>query len=453
MGYETSLRIDGKTLLQWRKYAGAEPRMLFRYTDVNVRTGKPFDSEDEESAILVQYESTVARVLETLSDNGLGWSATVAGYSEIRQDVVASSILHVDHMLQDGEFVELSEYEGEYDANLKAFQQTAPSTDLDILGRIMAHQFDAGAAEVVIFDDISLGGRIDSTTRIPFGLREYARRIGLDPYPAIRAAESWIVLNQEAPLLAWPMLVCTLLHQLPPEGKVTFDLTEDARANDVHTIAEGREYADNFWSETSANLSSVARTMGRLFSVLASFDSKLGHEYWFAQASALHDRIVALNGAGSQVSTKTRGDALEMLVEAIFNTEPGLEVVERNVRSSEEEIDVLATNGIDSPFWQAMASPLILVECKNTTKPIGVPPLRILESKMQDRGSICRVGVFVSMSGFTKTFTARLQRFPSDSGIIFAVSGEELKALIDTKTRLSDWLRGPGIKRSIGGSS
>ena len=102
------------------------------------------------------------------------------------------------------------------------------------------------------------------------------------------------------------------------------------------------------------------------------------------------------------------------------------------------------------PFWIAQGSPLILIECKNWTAKIGVPELRVFESKIRDRGALCKIGVFVSMSGFTKPFLERLKSFQVAGGVIFAIDGVELGSLVTSKTRLTDWLRGDGIRRSLG---
>jgi hypothetical protein len=54
------------------------------------------------------------------------------------------------------------------------------------------------------------------------------------------------------------------------------------------------------------------------------------------------------------------------------------------------------------------------------------------------------------MAGFADTFLERLKHFQAEGGVIFAVSGADLKQLISSKTRLSRWLRGPGVIRSLG---
>jgi hypothetical protein len=128
-------------------------------------------------------------------------------------------------------------------------------------------------------------------------------------------------------------------------------------------------------------------------------------------------------------------------------------VVEKNLRTEEEEIDLVLSNGLSDPFWSTLTSPIIFVECKNWSKKAGVPELRVFESKMRDRAAICRIGIFVSRSGFTSTFMTRLKAIQADVGMIFAIDGIELAELVSSKRRITDWLREEGLRRSLGVAS
>lgn len=129
----------------------------------------------------------------------------------------------------------------------------------------------------------------------------------------------------------------------------------------------------------------------------------------------------------------------------------GLTVIEKNFRTTEEEIDLLLSNNLREPFWASQGSPLMLIECKNWKKKVGVPELRVFESKLRDRGALCRIGIFVSLSGFAKTFLERLKTFQADGGIIFAVDGDDLAQIVNSKQKMTDWLRESGLKRALGG--
>lgn len=62
-----------------------------------------------------------------------------------------------------------------------------------------------------------------------------------------------------------------------------------------------------------------------------------------------------------------------------------------------------------------------------------------------------RRGDFVSMSGFTKPFKDRLKSVQSKSvGVTFAVTGDDLRALVSRRQRLAEWLRGEGALKAFG---
>jgi hypothetical protein len=338
---------------------------------------------------------------------------------------------------------------------VRQFEALSPEHDLVALGTVMANQWaDADVDEVICIESISYDQSIPEISTFSFDVYKVATEMdGVDAFAATRAAESWALLYRDAPLIAWPILLVALLKQLPSDTPISLVLTEDANETGrVATIAEGEAYADEYWSEASDILAGYARTLGRLFGVLAGFNNQLGREYWFARAADSLTRIKALNPGNS--TTKERGDALEALIEALIKTEePELQLVERNFRTLEEEIDLVVANSLSDPFWTAQGSPLIFAECKNWSAKPGVPELRIFESKMRDRGAVVKVGLFISMSGFAGTFLERLKSVQQSDGLIYAISGEDLEHIVARKLRLTEWLRGEGLTRSLGRSS
>lgn len=448
MGYDTSLEIGDRTGLMWRKYASPLPRLLFQHDQAYVRANYPAATSDPDDAwtpeLDVGYEATASQVLATLDEAGLGWAAAVAAYSEIRVEAGFTAGFVIGHATGDG---------ADVDDAMDAFVAVPPETDLVDFSKTLAAMWaDEALDEIPIFENITHDGIVESGLGVAAKIQRYANEnlVSVNAFAAARAAESWTVLHSEAPLLAWPMLICALLHELPASTVVSLDLSYSAAEEECVTVEEGKRYCETYWESATEGLASSARTLGRLFTALAAFDSKLGREFWFARAAILYDRLDALKAPTNDGTSKQIGDALEDLVEALLRTEePELQVVERNFRTAEEEIDIVVSNGLSDPFWTSHGSPLILIECKNTSAPIGVPDLRIFESKILDRSALCRIGVFVSFSGFAETFLTRLKSFQKD-GIIFAVSGVDVRELVTSKTRLSEWLRGPGVIRSLG---
>ncbi|WP_328324408.1 restriction endonuclease [Kribbella sp. NBC_00382] len=448
MGFDTYLEIDGKTALQWRKYASSLPCLLFRHDQVKVERAV---DENDEVFVSVRYESTAGEVLETLSRSGLGWNATLAAYSEIRQGGLAAGLLA-------GSALARGDSRSVIERRAAEFENLGAEVDLTALGAtIGANWNDPDAEEVVILKDLTYDGQVSSyySTELMEIFQIAEKLDGVDEFCVARAVETWVVMQVEAPLIGWPMLICTFLAALPPSTPIAYDLTEDAmhgHMDSITTVDEGRAYASAYWSDSSESLVGSARQLGRLFGVLASFaGGALGEAFWLATAADRLSRLKALNMTPEASTTKARGDALEELMEAMLRAEePELSVVEKNYRTSEEEIDLVVSNSLTDPFWMAQGSPIILIECKNWKEKIGVPELRVLESKIKDRGAICKVGVFVSISGFASTSLERLKDFQSSDGMIYAIDGADLEYIISAKVKLSEWLRREGVKRALG---
>jgi Holliday junction resolvase-like predicted endonuclease len=455
MGYETDLEVDGRTLLLWRKYASELPRLLFTFDQVEVRPADTTNLDDtDKTRIRLLFRARAEEVLATLEESGLGWAATVAAYSEIRIDNYAPASLMARMRFKDlASSGILAAESASFAAAIEEFRAGDAEGDLKAFGRFLRHQWDNESLdEVFPFSQISYDQALDRYAGSElFEAQDYAERhLSADEsHRVIRAIESWWTLYLDAPLLAWPMLMCIFLAHLNPDTIVVYDLSDHAREHRVEDVEASREFAEEYWASASESLSSTARKMGQLFGVLASFDNQLGREFWFARAASLYAALQLKSDAGS--GSKDKGDALERLAEALLRAEePELQVVERNFRTRDEEVDVLVTNGIADPFWQAYNSPLILIECKNTKSRIGNPELRIFETKMRDRGAHCRIGIFISVGGFAKTFVDRLKSFQASDGVIFIIDGDDLKEILSSKTRLTKWLKGPGLRKSLG---
>jgi predicted Mrr-cat superfamily restriction endonuclease len=69
-------------------------------------------------------------------------------------------------------------------------------------------------------------------------------------------------------------------------------------------------------------------------------------------------------------SHKEKGKALEDLIEYTINSLKGLTVYDRDVRTKSEEIDLIVLNTKTHPNFTIFDN-IILVECKNWTKPVN----------------------------------------------------------------------------------
>ena len=89
---------------------------------------------------------------------------------------------------------------------------------------------------------------------------------------------------------------------------------------------------------------------------------------------------------------------LEDLAEIIVKQIEGLEVIDRDVRSSAEEIDLLVSNESENAFWTRRSSPFLL-ECKNWSVPVGSKEIRDFAGKMESAG--VRTGILITLSRIT----------------------------------------------------
>lgn len=112
------------------------------------------------------------------------------------------------------------------------------------------------------------------------------------------------------------------------------------------------------------------------------FEQKKSQSQWSSQLHPLYNSFL------SKVKTAQTNDekkhSLEYLAEFIFGTIRGLEVIDRDLRTSAEEIDRLVRNESDEPFWRDLGNP-IFIECKNWEKPVSAATIRDIKGKMESR--------------------------------------------------------------------
>lgn len=238
MGYETVLSIGDENLFMWRKYANALPRLLFRHDQIHVDflpDHKRFG--DHGPTVRVELRTTAREALETLDSAGLGWPATVAAYSEtmIRRGFAAGMVMASSMSFGEDESVSTSELPSD---PLEEFDKVSAETDLYAMGALLAHQLfnkpvhdeESYAQDHTILGQLTLDGTIESVFITAHDAKIYARRCGLDlnVFALVRAVESWCVLNRDAPLIAWPILMAVILRAVDPDLPLVYDLSHDA---------------------------------------------------------------------------------------------------------------------------------------------------------------------------------------------------------------------------------
>ena len=137
--------------------------------------------------------------------------------------------------------------------------------------------------------------------------------------------------------------------------------------------------------------------------------------------------------------THERGIKLEQLSKYLFEKIPGVSFLEKNF------LDAQRAHEIDIAFWNPQnISPLnfldaiLIIECKNTGRPVGSSDVGWFIRKLQVRGS--RHGILIALNGITGesdgiscAHSEVLNALTRDGIKILVVTREEITGLSDTQ--------------------
>lgn len=135
------------------------------------------------------------------------------------------------------------------------------------------------------------------------------------------------------------------------------------------------------------------------------------------------------------------GRALEYVVKLLLDSCPGFETSWHRRRTATEEHDLICLNQAHHRFWRRQGS-IVLVECKDRVSRPGAPERSRFEEKIRNRKGQATVGIYVSGSGFARTFGEMSSPTPVPGGplpVVVPVSGEDLLHWQLAKDRLA-WL-------------
>ena len=136
-------------------------------------------------------------------------------------------------------------------------------------------------------------------------------------------------------------------------------------------------------------------------------------------------RLIASVDAAT--TTTEKGTAFESLAEYAFIHLEGVEVRERDVLMPSEEIDIVLWNAQLEDVLRPW-DPVILVECKNWSSPVGGSELSWFISKMRTRG--LSNGIFIAANGVTGNFVRGDGTGNGAAGIIAAALSEKIRVIV-----------------------
>ena len=159
--------------------------------------------------------------------------------------------------------------------------------------------------------------------------------------------------------------------------------------------------------------------------LLAGFQTRRQEEE--ASAKQCKRRLHLLRACDLARTADEKGRALEQLVAELFNTVPGLKVVQSRVQTETEEIDLVISHGGNAREFKDEAE-FILVECKKWSAKCGKDEFVLFEKKIRNRKGRSSLGFLISWNGFTDTFTKEMLRGSHERLLIVPLNGDQIRS-------------------------
>lgn len=126
-----------------------------------------------------------------------------------------------------------------------------------------------------------------------------------------------------------------------------------------------------------------------------------------------------------------KGASLEALLAFLLGQIADFSVVERNLRTETEELDiVVAQRATTGRCWAVIGTPFILVEAKNWSNKVGQAEVSTLITKMRGKRGTVRISLLVARNGFSEDAMKQELRFASDDKTIVLIGPDEISEWI-----------------------
>jgi hypothetical protein len=201
-------------------------------------------------------------------------------------------------------------------------------------------------------------------------------------------------------------------------------------------MIETEEETADFHTDSANRLIEKINLYNKFFTAILNEEKTLQDIYYKQKLSLLIDGL----GKLKKTDAYLKGKNLEDLIEIIFSSIKGLEVIDKRMSNGDEEIDLTIKNNIDKTFWSSLSSPCFFVECKNWSTKVNSKEIRDFETKMRNHTRLVKVGFFISYNGFTKEAITELKRASRDEYHIVTVDGKDIEELVSSKIETLTWL-------------
>ncbi len=453
----TRLNIN-RLQLSWNYYIPTFLTFLFRPEDYHClrEPASKYDESDDEILPVdlgideIGYRTTCAKALVTMNEFGYTLDFFADMYETLRTRLFENYEYNAKQDIVDSAKSDLNEskIETRFQSHLRKFPKKSPRAELQDYVEFIRLLF-AGDLSIEPFRKPYIlkyevdGSIVDRTIPAEEFLKSKRWNSKIDfefedlqLYVMLRTLDypPWIPMITELfdenyrfhyPEIISLLFARIILEASPGDAEVYLDLRD---------ICETEQEAKSLHTTLVSSIVDKVTLYNRVFQVLFANESSIRDKYIKSECKNL------LSDCMSASSNSEKGSLLERLIVLLFTSPEELMVVNKNVMTGDEEIDVVIKNNINRPFWLAFSSPLFFVECKNWSSKVGAKELRDFEGKLRNHGNLAKVGFFVSLNGFTSQVEEELKRAGRDGHHVVLIKGSNIEHFCASNTDVFTWL-------------
>lgn len=419
MGHYSTLQI-GEHDLQWKYDIPAFLSFLFEESDSYNE-----DRDDEEGGfpLKIGYRTNAAGAIKKLDKLGMNWKMIKEIYSffyqRLSEEVAENIINEIAEQYKDSSEKVIN---AKTTIALEQFQLLSREDELKDFTRFFLPMIDVSVGK----KNLSVKSIDGKVYKIPVEKRaNLSHNMLYDPgdffFKKATKLPPWIQvigslfdydLLMEYTEIISVVEIRLLLEASKPDTIVELQLED---------MVDNKEEIVDFHQSSATRIIDKIQLYNKFFNSIMDQETLIKDIYLRDQISFLLEKIPDAK------SNLQKGKYLEDLVESIFSAVTGLEVIEKRISTSDEEIDLIVKNGVTSTFWTALMSPIFLVECKNWSTKVGSSEIRDFEVKVVNHRKLAKIGFFVSFNGFTKEASNALKRASREDHHIVLIDKKDIE--------------------------
>jgi len=430
MGHYSTL-IIGKKELGWKYDIPSYLSFLFDEKDLYVE-----DNEDNGEYVGIGYKSTCKRALEKLDKLGFDWVMITEIYSffynQIKEEVYEDIYDELSEKFQNLSATALEKKVNVFFSKIPNFTR---EMELKDFANFFLPLMEAASGENSL-KVLSIDGKI-------YRVEKDKHSFGIDNFLKDPAE----FLYQKALILPpWIQIVAKLFdYELVSEYAEIISVVQIKlllEATDADSIVDLKleDMIEHEEEISDFHIESANRLIGKIQLYNKFFNSILNQEKVIKDVFFRKELLVSLNKIPLISNSAEKGRALEDLMETVFSSVEGLEVIEKRINTRDEEIDLQIKNSVAGTFWSSLGSPSFFVECKNWSAKVGAKEIRDFELKIRNHKKLVNVGFFISFNGFTREAKSALQRASREDYQIVLIDKDDLWILADSHKNTVYWL-------------